>query len=70
MKRIDTVRDQIESWLQEHEKVNMYDAAFDRDVFIVDSIGDKYDVWNELDCEFGDFADIKIVGDMVIIVSH
>jgi len=69
MKRTDTVRDQIESWLQEHEKVNLYDTVFDRDVFVVDCF-DTGDVWKELQLEFEEFASIDIVGEMVIIVLH
>ena len=70
MKRTDTVRDQIESWLQENSKVNLYDMVFDRDVFVVDCLMDKYDVYQELQCEFEEFASIDVVGDMVVIVLH
>ena len=69
MKRTDTVRDQIESWLQESSNVNLYDTLKDRSVFAIDSFSPG-DLYLELRCEFEEFAHIELMGDTVIMVLH
>ena len=69
MCKSDTVRDQIEQWMEKSDKVNVYDTLFDRLVFAVDCY-DVQDVYKGLKCEFEDFADIQVVGDVVIMVLH